>query len=226
MALAERDLSSGFGEAFCRIKCLKNLVWMLLVLAILCQAAAFAAVEFAGVLNERYAGNAAITVTTAPTDTEKPALVLPNQVWYYVISWTMVVSKFASWGLCVILALMLLLSVQLALLGRLDGVGAFISAFFWSLVLLAILTPWQQMLHSSFARGAMSNFSDLVIFAKRAKPSWGASTPVASMDIVSYYAFFFAFPLVALAVALLVQMKFAAGFKRNRTEQAKPPGTV
>ena len=53
--------------------------------------------------------------------------------------------KFMAFMAAILLSLTLLLAFKVALVGQLGGVSSLISAFFWSLILLVFLTPWDML---------------------------------------------------------------------------------
>ena len=132
------------------------------------------------------------------------------EAWLATLNWAMPAAKFAALAAGMLLVLTLLLAVKLALLGRMPGVAALVSAFFWSLLLWMLLIPWQQTLAgSTFACGALSNCTDLMEAGAKlagAKANWFTCTV--------YYARFAAYPLLAVVLWLLVQAKFARGYRQ------------
>jgi len=167
------------------------------------------------------AATRAATQTAAKTPRYKPKMaarsMAPEEVgaavmWTKILHGVLQAVKGVTPALCVLLALTLLLGVQLTLLGRLGGVVDLIGAFFWSLVLLAILMPWQDVFQDHFACGALYGIGELIGQTRlvKAPPSIGATTA----EQVFYYARFLAFPLLALLVWITVMVKFASA--RNR----------
>lgn len=194
-----------YAEAFRSIRCAKNLFWFLLGLSILIQLISFIAIDFFGVIDGS-AEIAAVTTTTAPSE----GGIGDADVWYYSLQWILPGTKFIAVVSAGLLALTLMLGVKISLLGRLGGVAGLISAMFWSLILLAIVVPWQQIVHGQIASGALYNLGDLVAKAKTVKASWGAED-TSLAELILYYGRFMAFPIIALLVWLVTQAKFARG---------------
>ena len=194
-----------YAEAFRSIRCAKNLFWFLLGLSILIQLISFIAIDFFGVIDGS-AQIAAVATTTAPSE----GGIGDADVWYYSLQWILPGTKFIAVVSAGLLALTLMLGVKISLLGRLGGVAGLISAMFWSLILLAIVVPWQQIVHGQIASGALYNLGDLVAKAKTVKASWGAED-TSLAELAFYYGRFMALPIIALLVWLVTQAKFARG---------------
>jgi hypothetical protein len=113
-----------------------------------------------------------------------------------------------------LLALTLLLAVLVSLGGRLVGVGGFLGAMFWSLVLLLAMIPWQVAFggETPFA-GATFGYSELV----EARAGW---LPV---DAVTFYGRFLAYPLVAMGLCLLVAIRFGGAYRQMTAARIQPP---
>ena len=205
--------SSGCAVAFRSVKAAKNIFMILVVLAIIGQLAGFAAVNWGGVVDEL---NLAPAPSTQPaTDqVEKAKAVGSATLWNELLHWALPTSKFVAFASMLLAVLTLMFAVKLAIVGRLGGIAGLISAFFWSILLLAIVTPWQQVLGGQFVSGALCNLTELTEAASQVKPSWGA-TEVQLLDRVLYYARFIAYPLVGLLVWLVVMLKFVSGYKES-----------
>jgi len=210
--------SSDYVEAFASVKAAKNVFWWLIAVAIIVQLAAFVLVDFAGVLDGKYATPTATAPATAPADSA--------QWWFSGLCWILPMSKFIGLVSALLLALTLMFAVKLSLLGRLGGAAGLTSAFFWSLILLAVVTPWQQMFRFSLACGALYNLSELIDYAKDVKSSWGAES-ITKLSWILYYARFLLYPLIALILWLVVGIKFACGYRKlalaGPTTPQQPP---
>lgn len=222
--------ASGYAAAFRSVKAAKNVFWWLVGLALLAQVCSFVAVEFGGVIgpfsppadepvlaavqssetqpatSQPTAGR--VTIGEVGKKTLEKAQRLESQTFAEeILKWLLPATKFFGFVACVLLVLTFLMASQLSLLGRLGGVVGFVSGLFWALILLAMVTPWQQVLSAPLARGAMFNLGDLV--ARGA----AAHEQATFMGWVFYYGIFLAYPALALLVWLLVQTKFARGYK-------------
>jgi len=205
--------ASGCALAFRSVKAAKNVFMTLVALAIIGQFAGFAAVNWGGVVDE-------LNVVSAPSSqpttnqADKAKAIGSATLWNELLHWFLPACKFIAVASMLLAVLTLMFAVKLAIVGRLGGIAGFISAFFWSILLLAIVTPWQQVLGGRFVSGALYNFTELINAASRIKPSWGAGE-VEVFDLVLYYARFIAYPLVGLLVWLVVMLKFAGGYKES-----------
>ncbi len=158
-----------------------------------------------------------------PLSIDKEAEAARNrEMWYLVLVWALPTAKFLAVVIAALLTCTLLLAVLMSLVGRLGGAAGFVSAFFWSLILLAMVTPWQQVLNGTWACGALYNLSDLLTQIKLVKPSWDPPTPPTTLDLTLFYARFLAYPAIALLVWLVVQTKFARGYGRMNLSLLAP----
>ena len=126
-----------------------------------------------------------------------------------------------------LLTLALLFAVKLSLLDRLGGVAGLVRAFFWSLLVFAMLVPWQQLLRDTAVCGALFSFDELAREAREVKAAWGASQAGGS-GAALYYVRFLAYPAAALLAAGMVQLCFMAGYGRMTLSPALgagPPDT-
>jgi len=137
----------------------------------------------------------------------------PTTRWAEFLGWTLPGTRFFAMVASLVLILTLLLAVKLSLLDHMGGVAGLTSAMLWSLVLFAMLTPWQQVLQGGVACGALFGLSDLTAWTARVRPSGAAASP-ASRDVLFYYLRFLVYPIAALATAALVQIKFIQGLRR------------
>ncbi len=195
-----------YAAAFKSVRCAKNLLMILLLLAIVAQMACFVMVEFVGVVDELHAVKEA-----GGSGKEAPAGACGT--WEQMMVLLLPGTKFAAVVAAALLSLTLLVGLKISLVGRLGGAAGLVGAFFWSLILLAMVTPWQQVLRGQFAVGALYNYGELLNEAAKIKPSWGGAG-VNLVDEIIYYARFVAYPVVAFFVLIAVQIKWSGGFKQ------------
>ncbi|MDY6914179.1 MAG: hypothetical protein SVT52_06975 [Planctomycetota bacterium] len=206
-----RDDSSvaEYAQAMGSVRTAKNLFAWLLALAILVQLAAFVAVHYFGILDAIHgAASAATTQSTQGAAVVTDEGVEAAEFWQYILYWCLPATKFIALVSCLLLVVMLTLAVKISLIGRLGGVASLISSLLWSILLLAMVTPWQQVLRAAVACGALYNLGELVGRTSAVKAGWGAAN-VSMMQQVLYYARFIGYPVVAMLVWLIVQVKFA-----------------
>lgn len=208
--------SEEYYAALSTVRRAKNCLWWLIVLSITIQMAVFVSVRFVGVLDDepQVADKIpAITdeATTAPASADVAYDETDGDAWIWrpMLSWVLPVTKFIGMIAGVLLALTMLTAVQMSLLGRTGGVAGFVSGFFWSLLLLIFLIPWQQIVGSTFACGALYNLGDLTDWT--AQVVWGAKNVPITKQIF-YYDRFLGYPVFVILLCLVVQVKFARGW--------------
>ncbi len=124
--MAQGEYASAAGayvEAMRTVRGVKNLFFGLLVVVILFLVAAFCLVQYAGVLK----------------GASKP-------FWDNWLSWAFPFSAFVGVVVGCLYVLTLLVGLKISLAGRLEGAAGLTKGFFWSLLFLAILLPWQNIL--------------------------------------------------------------------------------
>jgi len=211
--MEELDSAAGGDEyrrALTTVRAARNVFGLLILLAVGIQLASLVLVRFVDVLDET-PGAATRPAAEPATQPSAPASSAgAARTWALALGWAMAAGKFTALAAGMLLVLTLMFAVKLALHGQTGGVAAFLSAFFWSLVLWVFLVPWQQALPGSTVLcGAMSNLGDLTKATARATgPGAGWS------DQVFYYARFAAYPLLAGLLWLLVHVKYARGHRR------------
>ncbi len=224
----EGGTQTDYADAFKSVKTAKNILLVLIVLSLAAQLASFSLVNFVGVVDEVEEVKAEQpTPATAPAEaaTEKESEEAGKEtMWRVLIGWVLPGTKFMAFISGVLLVLTIMFAVKLCLLGRLGGIHGFMSAFYWAIILLVLITPWQQVLKASFACGALYNYGDLVNALKQVKTSWGAQE-VSFVDIIFLYARFIGYPIFALLILLGVQAKLCCGYKNSIMAPAEAPSS-
>jgi hypothetical protein len=226
--------ASGYAAAFSSVRAAKNIFWIIIGVCLVLQILGFVLVEFAGLVGEppRAVATSPEVVPEEETATqqadaesvdgeadveprayvEQPVEVeggwKTESAWYYMLYWLLPATKFLAFVLALLLVMTLMLATKLSLLGRLGGIVGFVSAFFWSLLLLALVTPWQQVLADSVAAGATFNLGEILRAAQRVDRD-------SIIAQIVYYARFMAFPLLALGVWLVVHLRFGGGYRQS-----------
>ncbi len=238
---SQTDLaSSGCAEAFRSLKAGKNIFMTVVLLVLLTHLGSFLAVQFGGVIDPPPPKDQPVAATQSATqaaeanaeNTEQDTREAYNRAMYEeTLRWALPACRFFAVVASLLAVLTFMFAVKLAIIGRLGGIAGYMSAFLWSLILLAIITPWQQVLGSSFASGVLFNLGELTSYVEKIKSSWGASTP-GPLEVALYYARFIAYPVIALLVWLVVMVKFAAAYRvgfsamQAATPAAAPPTDV
>lgn len=148
----------------------------------------------------------------------KPAEVrlTPAQKWRMALGWILPTARFAAVAAGGLMVLTIFFALQLSLVGRLGGAAGLISAFFWALILLTMIVPWQQFLaNTPIACGALFDLEELV--AARADAAAGVW-----QDRALYLTRFLVYPVVAVLVWLVVHVRFNSGCFRMHFPHAVP----
>lgn len=201
--------SSEYAQAMRSIRAAKNVFWTIAVLAILIQTSIFLLVHVwppihCHVLQTTAQAAMAPAPASEPSATPAPPVVnwAKWASWSQLLHWLLPVTTFVGAVSAMLLTLSILFGVLIALLGRRPGLATMISAFFWSLILLAAMIPWQQVMPGNFVTGATFNLADLKWWE-----SWVAKASV--WEHLWLYGRFLGFLVAALVVAVVVQAKFA-----------------
>jgi hypothetical protein len=200
--------SSEYAQAMRSIRAAKNVFWMIAVLSILIQSSVFILVHVwpnihCHVLQTTAQAAMAPAPATEPAAPAAPVVNWANWAsWSQLLHWLLPVTMFVGAVSSMLLALTILFGVLIALLGRRPGLATMISAFFWSLILLAAMIPWQQVMPGNFVTGATFNLADLKWWE-----SW--SVKASLWNHLWLYGRFLGFLVAALLVAVVVQAKFA-----------------
>ena len=150
------------------------------------------------------------------------------KTWYHVFRWLLPATMFLALISGALLLLTLLLAVKLALLARTPGVEGYLSSFFWAMLLWVLLIPWQQMLDGhfpSFLYGATFNLDELLRQTRTL--FWEGNQDI--VESLAYYVRFMFYPILALAIALYAQSRYALGLRRMNVAASQaeiPPGSA
>jgi hypothetical protein len=212
-------LPSEYSAAIRSVRCAKNVFWVLMALAILVQLVVFGLVAWGGTVDALYGPSDAVSRPASAPANDKA--VDRAEWWRANFVWLLAVSQFLAMVMALLLAEWLMVAVCVALVGRLGGVALLLSAFFWSLVLLAILIPWQFAFTQSPLIGALFTYDDLYARTLEVKTSWGAAN-VSLWVLISYHSRFLAYPILAALVWLLVNIKFRSGCREMVVTAAEP----
>lgn len=180
----------------------------------------------------------AATTSTPTTAPAAPAAVVESDTarqWKGALHWLLPVSKFVALIFSFLLVLTTMFTIMLSLVGRLGGARGLVAAWFWSLLLLAVLVPWQNVLvGSKFAAGALFSFGEFIDARAASNPE------VFWPDQVLYFGRFLVYPLVAMIFWLVLHLKYSGGCARMdfpqgesvetsvavRTDAAAAPGAT
>ena len=203
-----------FQQALATVRSAKNVFWWLILLALLVQLTAFVLVQFGGVIRGSTAMPEVAAPATVPAEkaTTQLAPITDEsaETWRLALGWLLPAGKFVALASVLLLVLTLMFAVKLALQAQTGGVAGLIGAFFWSLLLLVVLIPWQQALPASTVlAGATHNLGDLVTASKQADDA-------GVMTVLLFYGRFLAYPVLALLLLWIVAAKWGRGYRAAR----------
>ncbi len=234
-----RNNAGDYIDAMRSVRCAKNITWLLIFVALALQIGAFITMQFTTMLDPIKTPAAASFAPPAAEATPAPATVPATapaavvrattqpaaanaadqaRMIEGVLYWALPIAKMAAPLLALLLSLTLLLGVLMILAGRLGGARGMVSAFFWSLILLVLLVPWQAMLPGATIWGVFSDLGEMEAHVARFKAAWGGHETA----ILTHYLRFLALPGLALLVWLIAGLKFACGYRKMTASTALP----
>jgi hypothetical protein len=242
MTMASHEIESlgqEYATAYKTVRRVRTLLLTIVLLGILVTAGSAVLAIFGGVLDQpapaagvSEADTPATALATAPATAaatapaDKAAITCPwtshqpmaGDMLTAALSVCLVVTPAAA----VLTVFAMLMTVNLVFLGRTGGVPSFITAFFWTWVLVGVLMPWQVVAPHMRLPGATFGAGELMAAVRclGAEPSW--------MDRVCVYKRFVACPLVALFVWVIIVLKCRCGNRRLQESLLAPaePTTI
>jgi hypothetical protein len=184
--------AADYADAIMTARRAKNTLFLLLLLILIAQMALF----FLG-------RNDVVKLPTTQAATTMPSARLLDALQYAVG-----LTAFLGVVLTLVLGVVLLLIVKIMLVGRLIGVSRLTSAFIWTVVLAALLFPWQAFWadYDFKVPGALYTWNELVdrvnFHTER------------NDQTVLFWARFVAFPALALIILLSIQVKSRRGLQQ------------
>jgi len=186
----------------------KNLFCLLFVLAVLTQIAGFSLVNWVNVIDA-----APQVVLSGQAGGQQVVSGLGNaEIWYKVLSWALPFTRIVAVVCGVLIVIIMMFAASLSLISGQGGIKSFFGAFFWSLLLLAAVLPWQAITKGSLVTGAMYNLGELIRWSKNSIEPW-APQGISIWKQIPYYARFLAYPILVLLIWIVVQVKFGRGFR-------------
>ena len=221
--------------AYASLRAAKNWFWWLMLLAVLINLGTYIAVRCWRVLDRspgfrqdlaelRIAQEPPAGPAAQPAQ-EQAETSVASEGFYQTLNALLPIAQTLGLVCSLLLVLSMLLSVSVALVGRLDGVGHLTSALVWSIVLAALFVPWEAAFPGVIVPGVLFGRGELIV--KTAEVTWGAAD-VAWNDQVLHFARFVGYPLLALVLWLAVQVKYTRAFHQAgmRIEKAPAPQEV
>ncbi len=198
--------AADYADAIMTARRAKNTLFLLLLLILLAQLALFFlgrndVVDLSS--NVDVAATIETSAATQPATTEIATRFKSRDVLEYLIGLT----AFLGIALTIVLAVVLLLIVKIMLVGRLIGVSRLTSAFIWTVILAALLFPWQAFWpdYDFKIPGALYTWNELEERVKQ-QPQRD--------EAVLFWARFVAFPVLALIILLSIQIKSRRGLQQ------------
>ena len=191
--------SADYADALLVARRGKKVLFLLILLMLLAQIACFFVARYTNL------------IVTAPATTRPTSHI----AWQWITAVTTVLGTI----LPMLLAAVLLLIVNIMLVGRLIGVARVTSAFLWCLLLVLLLFPWQKFFGITTdpadlrLPGVVYTWEELFLYAK-----FSPDDP--NLAIIKW-ARFFVFPLLAVILLLVVQIKSSRGL-RQALGEAEP----
>ena len=211
-----QTLDAECSAAFKSVRAAKNWFMFLAVLTILAVPFSTVMVKFAGVLNPPAVAPATMPASQAATMPASAPASSPASApaaepakssiaaWRCALQCVLTASGILAPMVAVLLVITLFVAGMVSIIARSGGIGSFFNAFFWSIVLLAMLLPWQHIFPGTMTSGISVSLAQLEYAMRQMDEN--------SMSSLCFYFQFLAYPLVALLVWVLAQVKFARGY--------------
>ena len=205
-------------DALGSVRAAHAVFFLLILLALLTQIVLYCAVRFEGVLAvEGGEPTVAAQVTTHTAYPSEPAASGRTYAWRQAIVVLVPLSRFLGLVAACLLVISYLIGLNVSLAGRLGGARGMTSAFFWSVLLLALLFPWQHLLLGARVQvpGVFYSFDDLQQLA--------AAAPSGMIANLEHYTRYLGYPLLAILIALVACLRFVRASRdiRRRIESAE-----
>lgn len=195
---ARTSTGSDYLRAFHTTRRVKNLLMLLVLLCLLGQIAAYVAVGFMGMLDPVYAIEGAGEDPTARRVD-------------FILMQAMPLTKTIGLVSAGALMLALMFAAKISLVDRLGGAAGLVGAFFWSLLLLAMVTPWQDLVNSVWAWGALTDSLSLIAAVSDVRAGWTINGP-GTISRGLHYGRMLGYPGAAVLVLIIIQWRFARGY--------------
>ena len=182
-----------------------NLFSMLIVIALLIQAGGFISLY----LDKEEPETTASFALTDPSATVAVAAqdhgISGALVWLYPLA------KFLGFVGSVMLVITLMLAAILSVSSAGKETSIMIGAFFWGVIVLALASPWQELLRGALLQGSLYNLQDIIDWLGRIRPSDGE--PVSSAKMMHFFIRFLGLPFTTFVAVVFVKARFHAGRK-------------
>jgi hypothetical protein len=202
MSTGKQASSSGsdYLKAFHTTRRFKNLLALVVALCLLGQLAAYVSVGVYGILDPLFAEGVHDKAQTQRATSVQ-----------FVLMQAMPLAKTVAFSSAGMLALALMFAAKISLVDRLGGAAGLVGAFFWSLLVLATLTPWQDIVSSTWAWGAITDYPSLLAAVAEVREGWSYESPSA-LSKGLHYGRMIGYPAIALVLLLMTQLRFSKGY--------------
>ena len=199
-----------YSAALRTIRAARGVFLLILILSLLLHAGAYSAAHWGGVLRplEGIQERIATPANEAGAVTPDAETAKTFSTWYYLMKLALPLTEFLGEVSCALLTMAFLFSALVCLSGGLGGVRGSISAFFWMLVLMAVLFPWGRWLGGTPEMvqipGVYFTFDELCHLPESFSHR---------LDEVIHYVRYLGYPLLALLIAFTGDRRFARGYR-------------
>lgn len=196
--------AADYADAMLTARRAKNLLVLLTLLILLIQIGLFFTARYTNVIFPQVQASAV------------PASTQPTTDWRDLLKYLIGASNFLGVIFPVLLGFILLLIVKIMLVGRLIGVARTTSAYIWCLLLIALLFPWQAFLSNmTFTSTEFKIPGVLYTWEELTSSSVGARfTAAVTPEAILKWARYVGWPLVAVILLLIVQVKSNRGLRQ------------
>lgn len=196
--------AADYADAMLTARRAKNVLVLLTLLILLIQLGLFFTARYTEVI---FPGAASATA---------PAVTQPATDWRDMLKYLIGASNFLGIVFPILLGFVLLLIVKIMLVGRLIGVASTTSAYVWCLLLIALLFPWQAFLSNvTFTSTEFKIPGVLYTWEELTNATVGARfTADASPQSILKWARYVGWPVVAVILLLMVQVKSNRGLRQ------------
>jgi len=204
----ERENYEDYSGAINAIRAARSIFVLLLVLSLLTHAGAYSMARWTDVLNGPGAAAADVTTPAAGEESAAENSVRQAERALAAIELGLPLTEFIGQVSCVALLLCYLLGANICLSGRLGGVRGSIAAFFWMLVLLALVFPWDRWLGP--LRGQVQVPGVYLTSGEVESIPTGFASQIAE---ILHYVRFLGYPLLVFLIAIVADRRCARGFR-------------
>ncbi len=196
--------STEFTSGMKTLRRAKNFFSLLIILSLLVQIAGFIIIYFCG---------SKINATEI-IYSQQSTLCGQECALSAILFWAFMVSKLLAMFSGCILVLILTFTSLFVIVGGGTGTKNFISTFLWSLLILVLVSPWQNILQGCLLNGALYSIAELQAAIVQLQPIAGEEIKLSFIQGVEFFSRFIGYPAVTIIVVILMLIKYSQGFKQ------------